>query len=332
MPKKTAPGRAAGSATSQAIDAEKRTGGPRNQSSLVTGKGKKGERNERPTKPEEVLGAPSKRLVVAKNTAVDAPSATVKLAEVSAEDTNKPQTVKEATKPKKRPASKAVILDANWKKLKQTLPPSRKAQSTQSAAPTATTPAQLRISTAENDASSKAVGNRKIVALDCEMVGDERRRSMLARVCIVGEKGEVLLDTFVRPTSKVADYRTQYSGVQPHHLTSSKALPFIEAQQRVADIIRGNIVVGHGLKNDFDVLKIDHPKHLTRDTAHYHHFRSTTGQARKLKHLVLERLSYAIQDGRKGHDPVIDAKAALELYKKHSDDWEKMLSRKRSRL
>ncbi|GFH20084.1 exonuclease domain-containing protein [Haematococcus lacustris] len=47
------------------------------------------------------------------------------------------------------------------------------------------------------------------VALDCEMVrvGPEKVRRALARVAMVDQNGEVLLDRWVRPEEPVTDYR-----------------------------------------------------------------------------------------------------------------------------
>ena len=54
------------------------------------------------------------------------------------------------------------------------------------------------------------------VALDCEMVGcgEDGKRSVLARVSVVNEDGNVVLDTFVAPGERVVDYRTRVSGVR----------------------------------------------------------------------------------------------------------------------
>jgi RNA exonuclease 4 len=45
--------------------------------------------------------------------------------------------------------------------------------------------------------------------MDCEMVGvgPEGSKSIIARVCVVNNDGNVLLDTHVRPKEKVTDYR-----------------------------------------------------------------------------------------------------------------------------
>ena len=38
----------------------------------------------------------------------------------------------------------------------------------------------------------------------------------------------------------------------------------------VSKLIEKKIVVGHGLKNDFKALLLNHPRERTRDTALYH--------------------------------------------------------------
>ena len=91
------------------------------------------------------------------------------------------------------------------------------------------------------------------IALDCEMVGvgEDGRRSILARVSVVNEDGNVVLDTFVAPTEHVTDYRTRVSGVRPVDLRG--APPFKEIQRKMADILRGRVLVGHALKNDLEM-------------------------------------------------------------------------------
>lgn len=107
------------------------------------------------------------------------------------------------------------------------------------------------------------------VALDCEMVGcgEDGKRSVLARVSVVNEDGNVVLDTFVAPGERVVDYRTRVSGVRPADLRD--APPFKEIQRKMADILRGRTLIGHALKNDLKCLLLDHPKSMTRDTALY---------------------------------------------------------------
>jgi RNA exonuclease 4 len=60
----------------------------------------------------------------------------------------------------------------------------------------------------------------RYVAIDCEMVGTGPKgtEDLLARVAIVNYLGQVLLDVFVKPTLRVTDWRTKYSGIRPADL------------------------------------------------------------------------------------------------------------------
>jgi RNA exonuclease 4 len=48
---------------------------------------------------------------------------------------------------------------------------------------------------------------------------------------------------------------------------------FKEVQQRVSELLKGRILVGHALKHDMRVLFLDHPKRMLRDTSGYKPFR-----------------------------------------------------------
>ena len=63
------------------------------------------------------------------------------------------------------------------------------------------------------------VENRvEYVAIDCEMVATVEDINALARVSVVNENCNVLLDEFVVPESRIRDYRTRYSGITPQIL------------------------------------------------------------------------------------------------------------------
>lgn len=83
--------------------------------------------------------------------------------------------------------------------------------------------------------SSPCLGSRStaVVALDCEMVGTGPggHCSELARCSILDYHGNVLYDKYVRPSQRVTDYRTPWSGISKHHLRD--AMPFSQAQQEV---------------------------------------------------------------------------------------------------
>ncbi|NXM85198.1 I20L2 protein, partial [Oenanthe oenanthe] len=170
---------------------------------------------------------------------------------------------------------------------------------------------------------------RKLVAVDCEMVGTGPggRTSSLARCSIVSYEGDVLYDQYVRPDAPIVDYRTRWSGIRPQHM--ARALPFRRAQREVLRILAGKVVVGHAIHNDFKALHYSHPKALTRDTSHIPLLNRRAGFQENisisLKRLTKALLNQDIQMGKSGHSSVEDARATMELYKLVEEEWEQHL-------
>lgn len=100
-------------------------------------------------------------------------------------------------------------------------------------------------------------------------VGPGGSRSTLARVCIVDWDGAVIIDTFVKATEPVTDFRTFVSGVRESDLLSEDAMDAEECRALVKSILQDKILIGHALENDLDALRISHPCERTRDTAKY---------------------------------------------------------------
>jgi len=175
---------------------------------------------------------------------------------------------------------------------------------------------------------------QRYVALDCEMVGvgSSGKQSALARASLTDWEGKVLMDSFVQVPTKVTDFRTQYSGVLPKHIQSRKAITIEECRQKVTDLLRDKILVGHALKNDLQVLMLTHPAVDTRDTAKYRPYQRLGGDGkyrpRKLRDLVAEHCDIIIQRSGESHDSVDDARAAMELFKASRVAWEAALERK----
>lgn len=71
---------------------------------------------------------------------------------------------------------------------------------------------------------------KKVVALDCEMVGigPTGKLSALARCSMVDFDGNVLYDEFVKPKGFVTDFRTKYSGIRKSDLRQDKAVSLEE--------------------------------------------------------------------------------------------------------
>lgn len=179
----------------------------------------------------------------------------------------------------------------------------------------------------------------RYVALDCEMVGIGHggHQSRLARVCLVNWEGQIVYDRHVKVEEKVTDYRTFVSGICAEDLSSDHAVTFDEAQSTVASLLKGRILVGHGLKNDLQVLGLSHWWHDVRDTAKYEPFMrpaephdinplGASHLPKKLRVLARDKLGMVIQEQGIPHCPMDDAIAALELYKKHRVKWEKAMS------
>nr|XP_012644323.1 apoptosis-enhancing nuclease [Microcebus murinus]XP_012644324.1 apoptosis-enhancing nuclease [Microcebus murinus] len=166
----------------------------------------------------------------------------------------------------------------------------------------------------------------KYVAIDCEMVGTGPRGwvSELARCSVVSYHGDVLYDKYIRPEMPIVDYRTRWSGITRQHMR--KAIPFQVAQKEILKLLKGKVVVGHALHNDFQALKYVHPRSQTRDTTYVPNLLNPPGlhtRARvSLKDLALQLLHKKIQVGKHGHSSVEDATTAMELYRLVEVQWE----------
>ncbi|TFK92785.1 hypothetical protein K466DRAFT_479927 [Polyporus arcularius HHB13444] len=146
---------------------------------------------------------------------------------------------------------------------------------------------------------------------------------MIARVALVDYRGQTVFCTYVLPTNPVTDYRTNTTGIQASDLTPDNAMPWKEVQQRVAQLITGKIIVGHTLWQDLSVLGIRHPAVATRDVALYQPFRNAL---RSPNHVVgLQTLMWHLMRRRVQENhvcPLENARAALDLYRSCSNEWE----------
>ncbi|XP_046650930.1 RNA exonuclease 4-like [Daphnia pulicaria] len=169
----------------------------------------------------------------------------------------------------------------------------------------------------------------KVLALDCEMVGigSDGKESALARVSIVNQHGVCVYDKFVAPGEEVTDFRTKFSGIRPHNLKNASQLGVV--CHEVAEMLKGRLLIGHGLSHDLEVLMIKHPKSNIRDTSRFKVFRSVVnGATPSLKRLAQQFLGIEIQTGE--HSSIQDAQAALRLYTMFHQQWEADLVSRRS--
>lgn len=175
-------------------------------------------------------------------------------------------------------------------------------------------------------------------ALDCEMVGvgPHGTDSALARVSVVNWDGETVLDTFVKVDVPVTDFRTFVSGVRSEDIESSEAMDLKQVRTKVRNILRGKILIGHGLENDLKALNITHPSCDTRDTATFVPYMREVVDIqnrrkmipKRLKDLAWEELGKQIQVLGDAHSSIEDGMTALELYKAARPKWEAIMSEK----
>ncbi|XP_056153018.1 RNA exonuclease 4 isoform X2 [Lampris incognitus] len=164
-------------------------------------------------------------------------------------------------------------------------------------------------------------GLTRAVAIDCEMVGvgPDGEESIVARVSLVNQFGKCIYDKFVKPTEKVTDYRTAFSGIRPGDIKDGEDIQTV--QMEVADILRGRIAVGHAIHNDLKILLLDHPKKKIRDTQKYKPFKQMVKSGRpSLKVLCRDILHVKVQQGE--HSSVQDAQATMRLYTLVKKNWE----------
>ncbi|KAH9947154.1 hypothetical protein B0H21DRAFT_856627 [Amylocystis lapponica] len=166
------------------------------------------------------------------------------------------------------------------------------------------------------------------LACTCVGCGPGGSTSMLAKVAIVDYRGRDVYWTFVQPTMTVSDYRTSTTGIEPANLEPSAVKKFSEVQQHVANLIKGKILVGHSLWQDLSVLGIPHPAVATRDVALYQPFRTalkTPNQVIGLQTLMWHLMRRRVQDGK--ICALENARAALDLYRSASGEWENAISK-----
>lgn len=104
----------------------------------------------------------------------------------------------------------------------------------------------------------------RLIALDCEMcltqIGLE-----LARISLIDEDMNTIMDEMVQPSYPILDYLTQYSGIREENLIGVTT-SLQDIQQRLLGIIdQDTILIGHSLECDLKTLKLAHPNVI--DTA-----------------------------------------------------------------
>ncbi|XP_020498848.1 RNA exonuclease 5 [Labrus bergylta] len=151
--------------------------------------------------------------------------------------------------------------------------------------------------------------NSPLYGLDCEMCLTEQGNE-LARVSLVDSAGNCVLDELVKPQRQILNYLTKFSGITAAMLRPIKTT-LRDVQAKLRTLLPSDaVLVGHSLNNDLMALKLIH-QHVIDTSLMY---RREFGQKFKLKVLAETVLKRHIQtEEKKGHNPIEDAVAALEL-------------------
>ena len=169
------------------------------------------------------------------------------------------------------------------------------------------------------------ISNHKCVAIDAEMIETTDSCNCLARLSVVDELGEILLDKFVKPVGKVINLRTWVSGVRTSNLKTSE--PFEKVRAEAIKLMENKIVIGHSVVHDFKSLNYEHPRQSIRDVSIFPMYMSQAKTKQSLKTLAYKFLGLSIQEG--SHSSVDDAQATMKLYKKVEYDIEKIIENKK---
>ena len=188
---------------------------------------------------------------------------------------------------------------------------------------------------------------KRVVALDCEMVGCQpdakwlarlsaaRRKgkrkklpsevSVAGRCTIVDYNGKVLYDSHIRPNLEIITLRTCISGITYRDLND--ATPFDEARQEVMDLLRDRLVVAHDIKHDLSSLQLSLRPESIRDTSTCTPLRKLAGVPLSHPHAALRKLAKNVL-GRDvqtelPHSSLKDARVAMELYRAVEEEWER---------
>ncbi|XP_050435140.1 uncharacterized protein LOC126842283 [Adelges cooleyi] len=148
-------------------------------------------------------------------------------------------------------------------------------------------------------------------AVDCEMCYTSIGKNELTRVSIVDEKLNVIYESLVKPSNKITNYLTQYSGITPAKL-NGVTTTLKDVQEDVIKLLPADaILIGQSLNCDLDALKLFHPYII--DTSVIYNLNGNKGSKSKLKHLAKSFLNLNIQCGNQGHCSVEDSQAAMLL-------------------
>lgn len=149
-----------------------------------------------------------------------------------------------------------------------------------------------------------------IFALDCEMCSTIYGYEP-TRVTVINYDEQVVYNKLVKPTHRVLDYNTIFSGISEADL-EGVTLTLSDVQAELLELFSDKtILIGHGLDADLRTLKLFHERVI--DTVQVYPHARPLPYRMSLKRLAEDYLRERIQTGGGGHDSEVDARTALRL-------------------
>ncbi|ROT41506.1 hypothetical protein SODALDRAFT_331243 [Sodiomyces alkalinus F11] len=204
---------------------------------------------------------------------------------------------------------------------------------------------------AETPANPSVPADRA-VCFDCEMCYTTYGLELVRLTATAWPTGATMLDVLVMPRGEILDLNSRFSGVWPDDMAQAemwnnkevpnceskdgpKRMKIVPSPEAARDLLFSLIspetpLIGHGLENDLNAVRIIHPTLI--DTVLLHPHKAGLPFRYGLKRLMQERLDRKIQveTGSKtlGHDSAEDARAAGELvHLKIMEEWQNMQRR-----
>lgn len=181
----------------------------------------------------------------------------------------------------------------------------------------------------DNDSKVQQMRKEKVkaVSLDCEMCFTNHGFEMMKLSLIDFKTEKKLIDSIIHPDGEfIIDLNTHVSGVES---IPKSAMTFDEVMIKIAQLTdEDTIIVGHGLENDLNVLRLIYPKIV--DTAILFSENQINSRRKDpLKKLAWKYLSENIQG--KEHDSLEDAIIPARIVKKHIDKFLRIKQRNQMR-
>jgi len=157
--------------------------------------------------------------------------------------------------------------------------------------------------------------NPQAIAIDCEMcetqdpLSGTKNPKALCRLSVVNAENpeEVLLDTLVKPSWPVTDYRTRINGIGKEDLEKVEFTVRHAQAFMMALCSEETVIVGHAVHNDLVALNMEH--HCVADSSFLFFAKDSTTSSVSLKDLVASIFKVEMPDT---HDSVNDARKALQ--------------------